>query len=95
MPGTADEFLMERYTAHTERKGRRRLFRVDHAPWAFAAADLELRDASLPASTGPWFAHARLEGAVWSPGFARVRMGRPEPYDPEGSDRTARRSRTP
>ena len=78
IPGSADEFLMERYTAYTERKGKRRRFRVDHAPWEFAPIDLDLRDVSLPACTGPWFAKARLEGAVWSPGFNRVRMGRPE-----------------
>jgi hypothetical protein len=93
-PGSDDEFLMERYVAYTERKGRKRLFRVDHAPWRFVPVDLDLRDVSLPASTGPWFANARLEGAVWSPGFSQVRMGRPEPavdpgpYDPNRLDRT-------
>jgi len=53
LPGSADEFLMERYTAHTERKGKRRLFRVEHAPWEFVPVDLDLRDVSLPACTGP------------------------------------------
>jgi uncharacterized protein YqjF (DUF2071 family) len=78
-PGTTDHFLMERYVAYTERKGRRRCFHVHHAPWRRAAIDPDLRDVSLPAATGPWFAKARYEGAVWSPGFDRVRMGRPQP----------------
>lgn len=81
-PGSTDEFLMERYVAYTERKGRRRCFHVCHEPWRSVPIALDLRDVSLPAATGPWFEKARYEGAVWSPGLSPIRMGRPQCYEP-------------
>lgn len=72
--GSLDEFLMERYTAFTDG----RLFHVWHAPWRRAAADVELLDVSLVASTGDWFERAAFAGAHLSPGFEDVWMGRPE-----------------
>lgn len=76
-PGTREHFLLERYTAFTERAGRRRLFRVSHEPWRQASLDLEVEEDRLIASTGPWFRKARLAGAGFSPGLAMVEMGRP------------------
>jgi hypothetical protein len=75
--GTLDEFLLERYTAFTERRGTERLFRVWHRPWPQVPVDLTLLDESLVASTGPWFRSARRIGAHYSPGFDEVWMGRP------------------
>lgn len=73
-PGTLDHFLFERYTAFTDR----RLFHVWHAPWRRAAAEVEILDDSLVASTGDWFARAVPAGAHLSPGIEDVWMGRPE-----------------
>lgn len=73
-PGTLDHFLMERYTAFTDR----RLFHVWHEPWRRAEAEVDILDDSLIASTGPWFARARRVGAHLSPGIEDVWMGRPE-----------------
>jgi len=75
--GSLDEFLLERYTAFTERRGRERLFRVWHEPWPQVPIDLTAPDESLVKSTGPWFASARRIGANYSPGFKTVWMGRP------------------
>ena len=69
-----DHFLMERYTAFTNG----RLFHVWHEPWRRAAAEVEILDDSLLASTGPWFAGAERIGAHYSPGLEEVWMGRPE-----------------
>jgi uncharacterized protein YqjF (DUF2071 family) len=71
-----DEFMLERYTAFTERGKRRRLFRIWHDPWPQAPARFELPDTSLIASTGPWWKTAKLVSANYSPGVA-VWMGRP------------------
>jgi len=79
--GTLDEFLLERYTAFTERRGVERLFRVWHQPWPRVPVDLTVLDESLVASTGPWFRSARRIGATYSPGFDTVWMGRPRRKD--------------
>ncbi len=78
LPGSLDEFVLERYGASTFRRGARRLFRVWHEPWRQARIEPEIRDDSLAAATGPWFARARLAAAHYSPGFDEVWMGRPE-----------------
>jgi len=75
--GSLDEFLLERYTAFTWRRGRERLFRVWHQPWLQVPIDLTVLDESLVASTGSWFRAARRIGANYSPGFETVWMGRP------------------
>jgi uncharacterized protein YqjF (DUF2071 family) len=72
-----DEFLLERYTAHTKFGNSERLFRVWHQPWPQIPIDVTVLDESLVASTGPWFRHARQIGANYSPGFSEVWMGRP------------------
>ncbi|HZE98601.1 MAG TPA: DUF2071 domain-containing protein [Planctomycetota bacterium] len=81
-PGSLDEFLLERYTAFTERRGLERLFRVWHHPWPQVPVDVTVRDDSLLAATGPWFRGARLAGANYSPGFKEVWMGRPRRRTP-------------
>jgi uncharacterized protein YqjF (DUF2071 family) len=75
--GTREEFLLERYTAFTEYRGAKRLFRVWHPPWPHAPLALELQCASLLTETGDWCAAARFAGAHYSPGFPGVWMGRP------------------
>jgi uncharacterized protein len=75
--GSLTEWLMERYTAFTSHGTRRRLFRVWHSPWPESPAAVKVRDDSLLRETWPWFAHARLIGANFSPGFRDVWMGRP------------------
>jgi uncharacterized protein YqjF (DUF2071 family) len=70
------EFLLERYTAFTQRGKQSRLFRVWHSPWPHAPAEIEVTDDTLIASTGPWWKTAQLIGANYSPGV-EVWMGRP------------------
>ena len=78
-PGEADsptEFLLERYTAFTCRRGLRRLFRVWHEPWRQTPIEIELTAEDLLSSTGNWWRSAQYVGANYSPGVA-VWMGRP------------------
>jgi hypothetical protein len=75
-PGSLAEFMLERYTAFTQRGKRRRLFRIWHEPWPQAPAVYETTDVSLIASTGPWWKTAEFVSANYSPGVA-VWMGRP------------------
>jgi uncharacterized protein YqjF (DUF2071 family) len=74
--GSRSEFMLERYTAFTEQRNRRRLFRIWHEPWPQAPAEFRLSDESLIASTGAWWSSADLIDANYSPGVD-VWMGRP------------------
>lgn len=74
--GSLSEFMLERYTAFTQRGRRRRLFRVWHEPWPQCPVEMEVDRDSLIASTGAWWQTAEYIGANYSPG-ADVWMGRP------------------
>ena len=74
--GSLTEFMLERYTAFTCHRKRRRLFRVWHEPWRQTPIDLEIVADDLLASTGPWWETARYIGGNYSPGV-EVWMGRP------------------
>jgi uncharacterized protein YqjF (DUF2071 family) len=75
--GSLDEFLLERYTAFTAHKAKRRFFRIWHRPWAQQAVRISVSDATLIEKVWPWFADATLVGANYSPGAQDVWMGRP------------------
>jgi len=75
--GSLAGWLMERYTAFTCRKTKRRFFRVWHPPWEQCEAEVDLGDVSLVKRYWPWLGHARLIGANFSPGLRDVWMGRP------------------
>jgi uncharacterized protein YqjF (DUF2071 family) len=75
-PGSLDEFLLERYVAFT-RRGRRRLFRVWHAPWQQRPTVVRVEDDGLLATACAWYRSAVAAGAVYSPGVRDVRIGRP------------------
>ena len=77
-PHSLDEFLLERYTAFTERHGVQRLFRVWHEPWPQTRLDVTMRDVSLLRRTGDWIEHAQWVGANYSPGVREVWVGRPQ-----------------
>lgn len=77
--GTLTEWLMERYTAFTVRRGRRLLFRVWHPAWPNVPVKAVVRDDTIIRKHLPWFAHARYVGANFSPGVFDVWMGRPHP----------------
>jgi uncharacterized protein YqjF (DUF2071 family) len=74
--GSLDEFLLERYTAFTQVRQKRRLFRVWHAPWLQSGIDLDITADDLLATTGEWWKTARYLSANYSPGV-EVWMGRP------------------
>jgi len=70
------EFLLERYTAFTRQRRRRRLFRVWHEPWLQTPVEIEVLAEDLLGSTGKWWDSAECIGANYSPGV-EVWMGRP------------------
>jgi len=74
--GSLTEFLLERYTAFTRHRRRRRLFRVWHGPWEQIRIEVDVSADDLLASTGAWWKNAELIGANYSPGV-EVWMGRP------------------
>jgi hypothetical protein len=75
--GTRAEFLLERYTAFTERNSHKRFFRIWHPPWPQTPIKLTVRDDSLLTANWPLFRDAVLIGANYSPGVTNVWMGRP------------------
>jgi uncharacterized protein YqjF (DUF2071 family) len=74
--GSVTEFMLERYTAFTFNRKRRRFFRVWHEPWQQAPLKFEVTAESLLGSTGSWWKTAEYIGANYSPGV-EVWMGRP------------------
>lgn len=75
--GSLDEFLLERYTAFTARRGRRGFFRVWHPPWQARRVELRVEERSLIEGVWPWFQSAELVAAHHSRGFEEVWMGWP------------------
>jgi hypothetical protein len=75
--GSLDEFLLERYTAFTAHKTKRRFFRIWHQPWRQQAIRVSVLDNRLLGRVWPWFSSATLAGANYSPGARDVWMGRP------------------
>lgn len=76
---TLDEFLLERYTAFTQRGRTRRRFDIWHNPWPMHRldGDVDLIDDRLTFRTGPWRDSAEVIAAHYSPGVQNVWMGRP------------------
>ena len=75
---TLDAFLLERYTAFTCCRNKRRCFRIWHPPWPQTPVEVALQNEELLATTGEWINRARFSGANYSPGVSDVWMGRPE-----------------
>ena len=76
-PDELTRFLTEKYTAYTCHRGTRRRFSVWHEPWPLTRAEATLADDGLLDLTGDWSRHARLVGAMHSPGVTDVWMSRP------------------
>lgn len=76
---TLDEFLLERYSAFTQRGRTRRRFDIHHKPWPMRRVEdqLDLIDDRLTSRTGPWRDSANVVAAHYSPGVKNVWMGRP------------------
>ncbi|PWU11003.1 MAG: hypothetical protein C5B50_24315 [Verrucomicrobia bacterium] len=72
-----DEWLMERYTAFTCHRGRRRFFRVWHEPWMQTRASISMKEQTLLERNWPLFRDSRLISANFSPGARNVWMGWP------------------
>lgn len=75
--GSLDEFLLERYVAFTEWRGRRRMFRVEHEPWPQTRVEVTIEDESLLRQRFGWWSEACMVGANFSPGVRAVTIGRP------------------
>ena len=82
-PGSLDEFLLERYTAFTQFRKRRRFFRIWHEPWQQVSAKIQIATDNLIHSTGRWWRDARCIGANYSPGV-NVWMGWPHARNSSG-----------
>lgn len=82
--GSLDEFLLERYTAFTMRRGRRGFFRVWHPPWPARRVAMRVEEQSLVENVWPWFGSAELALAHHSPGFEEVWMGWPHGLEEAG-----------
>ncbi|HVY71639.1 MAG TPA: DUF2071 domain-containing protein [Verrucomicrobiae bacterium] len=76
-PGSLDDFLLERYTAFNGRPDGGHRFRIRHEPWPQCPADVHVTDQGLLARGFPWWQHARLVGANFSPAVRDVWMGYP------------------
>jgi uncharacterized protein len=76
VPGSLDEFLLERYTAFTQVAKRRRFFRIWHEPWQQVPAKIQVATDNLIHLTGAWWRDAHCTGANYSPGV-NVWMGWP------------------
>ncbi len=77
-PGSLDEFLMERYTAFTQRGRKQRLFRIWHEPWALTPLHIQIGCDDLLKNAGAkWFLNAEPAGAHFSFGVKNVWIGRP------------------
>ncbi|MEM7626933.1 MAG: DUF2071 domain-containing protein [Planctomycetota bacterium] len=75
---TLNEFLLERYTAFTQRGRVRRRFDIWHRPWPQTRVEeLDLIDDRLTRHTGPWRDAAQPVLAHYSPGVRDVWLGRP------------------
>lgn len=79
-PNSLNEFLLERYTAFTAYRGRKRFFRVWHEPWHQLPVNIDVIDSNLLSSTGEWWDSATQTSANYSPG-ASVWMGWPHKID--------------
>lgn len=77
--GSLDEFLLERYSAFTERGGIKRSFDIWHEPWPQTSIALSVKD-DLLRDTGDWHATARRLGANYSPGVKNIWMGAPRRF---------------
>ncbi|EEF61087.1 DUF2071 domain-containing protein [Pedosphaera parvula] len=76
-PGSLDEFLVERYTAFTCVKGKKRFFRIWHPPWSQKRVNVSVLEEGLLMNKWSWFKGASLVGANYSEGAKAVWMGRP------------------
>jgi uncharacterized protein len=79
-PDSLSEFLLERYTAFTAYRGRKRFFRVWHEAWRQLPVNIDVIEKNLLGSTGRWWDSASQNSANYSPG-ASVGMGWPHKID--------------
>ncbi len=77
IPGSIDEFLIERYTAFTRIGGFTRYFDIWHKPWKQASASVRVQDDGLIRNAFAWFSKAQFSSAHYSPGVSDVWMGAP------------------
>lgn len=76
MPGSFEEFLLERYGAIAGRGDSMRLFRIWHKPWLHAPAVAQVADDSLLRSFAPCFSDAKLAAAHYCPRLSDIWVGR-------------------
>lgn len=74
--GTIDEFLVERYTAFTNHRGRLYRFRIAHAPWKLLTAWVDVQDARLLGEVAALL--KQPVAAHYSQGLRDVLISRPE-----------------
>ena len=77
----SSDFLLERYTAFTVRRGRGRMFNIRHEPWNYRAVGVRVVDDHLIRRVHPWFAQAQFVGAHVSAGVFDVEIGGARPVN--------------
>lgn len=79
--GSLDEFLLERYTAFTAHRAKRRFFRIWHPPWLQQRIQISKINTGLLNQVWPWLGQAIPACGNYSPGAQNVWMGRPHPIE--------------
>ena len=88
--GSLEEFLLERYTAFTQRGNRPYAFRIKHPPWKFRNAKIEMIQENLLLRAFPWYRDAVLEGSQFSTGMSDVALSAPASASPPTGEVRAR-----
>lgn len=76
--GSLDEFLLERYVAFTQCRGRRMCFQVGHAPWEQRRAAVTFNDLTLLWNVGFDLKNLTLIGGNYSTGLKDVWLSAPQ-----------------
>jgi len=77
LQGSLEEFLLEQYTAFTERAAKRRVYHIWHEPWPQTTAHVEFSDSELLTERWPFLRNTHPLVAHYSTGVTDVWLGRP------------------
>ena len=76
LPGSINEFALERYSGFFAHRGTNYVFRAWHEPWLVAPTKVKATDVSLVTNHFPWFANATFADSAYAPLSDAVWLGR-------------------
>jgi uncharacterized protein YqjF (DUF2071 family) len=76
LPGSINEFALERYSGFFAHRGTNYVFRAWHDPWLVAPAQAEVTEVSLITHRFSWFANATFADSAYAPLSDPVWLGR-------------------